>query len=133
MIWNNGRRLNHTGASHTKSHLLSINVALHAQIVCGRQFSMVLSIHYGCNKSQSKFSTFLNLWWRLTNISLDDHDNFIGHPTEGPIKLPLYNCLSVRPSVRCFSQKWLISFFWFLARWYFSRKINFCPNLGKKG
>ena len=26
-------------------------------------------------------------------------------------------CLSVRPSVKRFSQEWLISFYWFLARW----------------
>ena len=44
-------------------------------------------------------------------------------------------------SVQQFSQKWLIRFLWFLAQFkywktektFFSRKIHFCPNLGKKG
>ena len=59
----------------TLTHSLSINVILHAQHVCDWQFSVVLFIHYGCDKFQLGCSTFLNyLWWSLTNFSLDNHN-----------------------------------------------------------
>ena len=54
-----------------------------------------------------------------------------------PIKSPLSICLSVHLSVQHFSPEWLIGFssaqYLTTDRGLFSKKIHFCPNLGKKG